>query len=50
MPQEIKIYPVFYILFLEKAGDNEPIATDFNYEPEEDNVCKVKRILDKKED
>ena len=46
LPQEAKIYPVFYILFLEKAGDNEIVATDFSYEPEEDDIYKVERILD----
>ena len=46
LPQEAKIYPVFYILLLKKAGNNELIATDFNYEPEEDDIYKVERILD----
>ena len=49
LPQEAKIYPVFYVLLLEKAGDNELVAMDFGYEPEEDNVYKIKRILDQKE-
>ena len=46
LPPEAKIYPVFHILLLEKAGDNEPVAKDFGYEPEEDNVYEVEKILE----
>ena len=46
LPQEAKIYPVFYVLLLEKANNNELVATNFGYEPEENNVYKIKKILD----
>ena len=45
LPQEAKIYPVFYVLLLEKANNNELVATDFGYEPEEDNIYKIEKIL-----
>ena len=44
---EAKIYPVFYILFFEKALDYEPIATIFAFEPEKKEVYKVEKILEK---
>ena len=46
LPQEAKIYPIFYILLLEKASNNEPIATDFGYKPEKDNIYEVEKILE----
>ena len=49
LPQEAKIYPIFYILLLEKASDGELLATGFSYKPEENNVYKIERILNQKE-
>ena len=46
LPQEAKIYPVFYISLLEKAGEGKTVATDFGYEPEEDNIYEVEKILE----
>ena len=46
LPQEVKVYFIFYVLLLEKVGDNELVATDFGYKPEEDSIYKVERILD----
>ena len=45
LPQKAKIYPIFYILLLEKVGDNELVATDFGYKLKENNIYKVEKIL-----
>ena len=44
---EAKIYPVFYILFLERVLNYEPIATIFAFEPKKEKVYKVEKILEK---
>lgn len=45
LPEDAKIFPTFHVSLLEKASDDEPVATRFGYEPEEENVYEVERIL-----
>ena len=44
---DVKIFPTFHILLLEKANNNKPIITTFGYELKEENTFKVKKILNK---
>lgn len=47
LPEGSKAHNIFYVLLLEKASDNTPVATEFGYKPEDDNIYKVERILER---
>ena len=42
-----KVYPIFYISLLEQAANNIPLATQFMFELQEDDIYKVEEILRK---
>ena len=44
---DAKVHPIFHILLLEQAADNILLATQFMFEPQEDNVYEVEEILQK---
>ena len=46
LPEDVKVYPVFYISLLKKASDREPTATTFQYKSQKDDLFKVEAILD----
>lgn len=48
LPPDAKIYPVFYILLLEKAPDYLLVATRMNYKLKKENIYKVEKILKEK--
>ena len=45
LPKNSKLHPVFHVSLLEKASDNIPTATTFDYEPEEEDIYEVEKIL-----
>jgi hypothetical protein len=49
LPSDAKVHPVFHVSLLEPASPNTPIATTFNYEPEEENEYEVEHILKHKD-
>lgn len=49
LPADSKIFPTFHVSLLEKASDKEPVATTFSYEPQEDDIYEVEKILKEKD-
>ena len=49
LPYNTKIYPVFYISLLKKVADQTPLTDIFTFKPKENNIYKVKKILNKKD-
>ena len=43
--ENAKRYPVFYISFLKKANDTEPIAATFGYKTEKNDIYEIEKIL-----
>ena len=49
LPEDAKIYPVFYMSLLELADARTPLQTNFYYNTEEEIEFEVKKILKKKD-
>jgi len=48
LPEDAKVHHTFHISLLERASDETPLATEFAYEPEEETVYEVEKILQEK--
>ena len=49
LPNNAKIFPIFYIFLLKKVSDKEPFIIELQYKPKEKSVYKVEKILEKKD-
>lgn len=48
LPKDARIHPVFHISVLEPADPETPLQTTFDFQPEEDDIFEVEKIVERR--